>query len=135
MNYDDIINLPAFKAPDRVPMSAHDRAAQFAPFKAFTGYEDDIAETARLTDKKLELTDIQKNELNERINFLLDNIDNRPKISVEYFIPDEKKSGGMYLIYSGAVRRIDVLTRQMFFTDGFLLSFDDISRIDSNIFE
>ena len=105
--YDDIINLPHHQSLTRPHMSAYDRAAQFSPFAALTGYEDAVAETARLTGKKAELDEYGKSDLNERLNIIQDTLDEQPKVSITYFLPDKKKSGGEYVTVSGCVKKID----------------------------
>ena len=95
--YDDIIDLPHPTSRKHPRMSLHDRAAQFAPFAALTGHEAAIKETARLTDRKAELSDEMIAELNDQINIIRDNIGTDQIIAVTYFVPDEKKSGGEYM--------------------------------------
>ena len=92
-NYDDIKHLTRPQYDDLHPMSMHDRAAQFSPFAALVGYDDAVAETARLTDSRDELTEDEITDLNTNLNRLLDSLDEQPEISVTYFVPDEKKSG------------------------------------------
>ena len=87
-DYDDIINLPHHQSDRRPHMSLYDRAAQFAPFSALTGHDDAIKETARLTDKKLELDDYDQMLLNNKMIFILNHINDQPEITVTYFIPD-----------------------------------------------
>ena len=106
-NYDDIINLPHHESKVHPKMSLYNRSAQFAPFAALTGYEDAITETARLTDKKINIDD----GLNELINNKLQKIESilheHPLISVTYFVKDNKKDGGSYITICGNVKRID----------------------------
>ena len=111
-------------------MSMHDRAAQFSPFAALTGYDDTVRETARLTDEKLELTADRINDLNQKIAFLKEHAEERPEITVEYFIPDEKKSGGKYVTLLGKFRRIDEYNHNMVFTSGEEIPLNDIFEID-----
>lgn len=128
--YDDILNLPRHVSSIRPHMSMHDRAAQFSPFAALTGYDDTVKETARLTDEKLELTADRINDLNQKITFLKEHAEERPEITVEYFIPDEKKSGGKYVTLSGEFRRIDEYNHNMVFTSGEEIPLNDIFEID-----
>lgn len=128
--YDDILNLPHHVSSVHPHMSMHDRAAQFSPFAALTGYEDTVKETARLTDEKLELTADRINDLNQKIAFLKEHAEERPPITVEYFIPDEKKSGGEYVTISGKFRRIDEYNRNMVFTSGEEIPLNDIFSIE-----
>ncbi len=128
--YDDILNLPYHVSNTRPHMSMHDRAAQFSPFAALTGYDDTVRETARLTDEKLELTADRINDLNQKIAFLKEHAEERPEITVEYFIPDEKKSGGKYVTLLGKFRRIDEYNHNMVFTSGEEIPLNDIFEID-----
>ena len=116
--YDDIINLPHHVSAERPRMSMHDRAAQFSPFAALTGYDDAIDETARLTDKQFELSEDERNRLDEQLRLIADRIEEQPEIEVTYFQPDELKDGGAYLIARGRVRRIDEYEREIVFGDG-----------------
>jgi hypothetical protein len=114
--YDDIINLerPVSK---HSKMSIQDRAAQFAPFAALTGYDGAIKETARLTDRKIIIDDGLKAILDNKLNIINDNLDKKYNISFTYFVPDNKKSGGKYIDISGIVRRIDKV-------NGYVILFD-----------
>lgn len=128
--YDDVLNMPHHVSSTRPHMSMHDRAAQFSPFAALTGYDDTVKETARLTDEKLELTADRINELNQKIAFLNEHAEERPEITVEYFIPDEKKSGGKYVTLSGKFRRIDEYNQNMVFVSGEEIPLNDIFEIE-----
>lgn len=128
--YDDVLNMPHHVSSTRPHMSMHDRAAQFSPFAALTGYDNTVKETARLTDEKLELTADRINELNQKIAFLNEHAEERPEITVEYFIPDEKKSGGKYVTLSGKFRRIDEYNHNMVFVSGEEIPLNDIFEID-----
>ena len=129
-NYDDIKHLTRPQYDDLHPMSMHDRAAQFSPFAALVGYDDAVAETARLTDSKLELTEDEMSELNANLNRLLDNVDEQPQISVTYFVPDEKKSGGKYVEKQGVVRIFDSYANELVFTDGVRIAVADMAKLD-----
>ena len=104
--YDDIINLPHHVSPTRQRMSMHDRAAQFAPFAALVGYDDAVAETARLTEARPELDEQEQRAINERLAYIADHIDEQPEVFIRYFVPDERKSGGEILEFNGIVRKI-----------------------------
>lgn len=132
--YKDIINLPHHRSKKRTHMSAHDRAAQFSPFAALTGHDDAIKETARLTDKKIELDETTKTMLNEKFNFIIEHIYDQPEITVTYFIPDVLKDGGMYVDFIGKVKKYDYLNRILCFLDNTEIKVDDILEIDSKIF-
>ena len=126
-NYDDIINLPAFKSSTRPQMSLSDRAAQFAPFKALTGYDESISETARITENKVELSEDNFAELNLSIQMILNG--DTENITVEYFVKDVRKNGGNYQKHTGNVRFVDVIGRVLDFCDGTVIPFDDIKEI------
>ena len=98
-------------------MSMHDRAAQFAPFAALTGYEAAVGETARLTSERRELDPQEAEELNRRLTDLAARLKDRPKVTVEYFVPDERKSGGAYVTMTGVVRHISIAERVLVMED------------------
>ena len=129
-NYDNIKHLTRPQYDDLHPMSMHDRAAQFSPFAALVGYDDAVAETARLTDSKVELTEDEMSELNANLNRLLDSLDEQPQISVTYFVRDEKKSGGKYVEKQGVVRIFDSYSQEFVFTDGVRIAVADMARLD-----
>ena len=129
-NYDDIKHLTRPQYDDLHPMSMHDRAAQFSPFAALVGYDDAVAETARLTDSRAVLTEDEMSELNANLNRLLDSLDERPQISVTYFVPDEKKSGGKYVEKLGVVRIFDNYSQELVFMDKTRINIQAISRIE-----
>ena len=132
--YEDIINLPHHVSPKRPQMSMQDRAAQFSPFAALTGYEDAIKETGRLTDVKMELSDEDRELLDQKQQYLQEHIGDRPEITITYFVPDEKKSGGAYISISGRMKRVDEYARQFVLTDGKKIPLDDIIDIRSDCF-
>ena len=128
--YDDILNMPHHVSSTRPHMPMHDRAAQFSPFAALVGYDDAVKETARLTNEKQELTADKITDLNQKIAFLNEHADERPKITIEYFIPDVKKTGGKYVTLLGNFRRIDEYNHNMVFTSGEEISLNDIFEIE-----
>ena len=134
-DYRDIINLPHHQSEKRPHMSLHDGAAQFAPFAALRGYDEEIAETARLTDERLELSNEDIALLNEKLHIIIDNIKSKPEITVTYFAPDDKKEGGAYVTKKGNVRRIDEVERLIYFTDNAKISIDDVHKINGQLFE
>ena len=101
--YGDIIDMPHYQSEKRPRMSMYDRAAQFSPFAALTGHSDAIKETARLTDEFYEPSEEIKSLLNEKLLFLKSELSNEPKVSITYFKPDEKKSGGVYITITGII--------------------------------
>ncbi len=127
--YDDIINLPYQKSTKRPQMSMYDRAAQFSSFAALTGHSEAIKETARLTDKKTELNEEQMAELNNKIAFICENIKTQPEITVTYFIPDEKKNGGMYVTEIINVKKINMTEKTITSSNNKLIYFQDIESI------
>ena len=129
-DYDDIKHLTRPQYNDLHPMSMHDRAAQFSPFAALVGYDDAVAETARLTDSRAVLTEDEMFELNANLNRLLDILDEQPQISVTYFVPDEKKSGGKYVEKVGVVRIYDSYASELVFMDKERISVRDMIRIE-----
>ncbi|MBQ3842383.1 MAG: hypothetical protein II820_06810 [Ruminiclostridium sp.] len=129
-NYDDIKHLSRPQYDEYPPMSFHDRAAQFSPFAALVGYDDEVSETARLTDSRGELTEDEINELNNTLNRVLSMADKQPVIKVTYFIPDEKKSGGRYADKTGAVRIYDSYDNALVFTDGTRIAVNDMRCVE-----
>ena len=124
--YDDIINLPHHVSRKHPRMSIHDRAAQFAPFAALTGHGEAIAETARLTDRKIELDDYERLKLDEKLLILQEHIMEMPEISVTYFCPDKKKEGGKYVPITKALRKINDMERTLLMEDGMQIRIEDI---------
>ncbi len=129
--YDDIINLPHHSSPTRKRMPIPDRAAQFAPFSALTGYDDAVRETARLTEKKIELDEYEKEKINLKLQYIQEHIDERPDIELTYYVPDEKKSGGAYVTKIGAVDKITGFERTVVFNDGTEIAIDNILSVDT----
>ena len=127
--YDDIIDLPRPKSKHE-PMPMSDRAAQFSPFAALTGYGDAIDETARLTDHRIELSEEERTELDYKQQYL-STLDS-PTVTVTYFVPDERKSGGAYVTDTGALKRIDEVERAMVFADGTRVDMDEVVGIELN---
>lgn len=127
--YDDIIGLE-YKGPKRHPrMSIHERAAQFAPFAALTGYDDVIAETGRLTGSKIELDEEQRDSLNAVLQTIRGRLLERPEVLLTYFRPDSRKAGGTYLRIKGHVRNIDEASRLVVLADGPSIPIDDLFSI------
>ena len=132
--YDDIIHLPHHVSKTRPQMSMLDRAAQFSPFAALTGYEDAIQETGRLTDTKVEIGEEVREELDRKQQYLQDIIADRPEITITYFVPDAKKSVGAYVTKNGNLKKIDGFERWMMLTDGTKIPLDDVADIESELF-
>jgi len=128
--YDDIIHLPHHVSAIHPHMSAIDRAAQFSPFAALTGYDAAIKETARLTDKRVELDESMKAALSNKLQMIADRLKEHPEIAITYFQPDAKKNGGAYVTVINTVKKIDVYKRIVVLTDGIVIPVDEIISID-----
>ena len=133
-NYDDIINLnrPVSKHPHQ---SIESRASQFAPFAALVGYDEQVKEMARLTDKKKEIDEGLREILNNKLNYLNEHIDENIEVTITYFVKDSKKSGGKYLSKTGIVKRIDIVNGFIKFTDNDIIYMTDVISITSELFE
>ena len=129
-DYSDIINLPHHVSHNNPQMPMMARAAQFAPFAALTGYDAVIHETARLTDKQVELEEYDNERLNRKFAELMTIFDNHPEITISYFLPDEHKAGGRYTTASGSVKKIDTYEHLLWMDDGTKISIADIMDID-----
>lgn len=127
--YDDIINLPHHVSKTRPQMSMHDRAAQFSPFSALTGYDAAIKETGRRTEKRIEPDEDELQILNMKLKLLIDNIDEEPEVTFTYFKPDERKSGGKYVEAFGVVKKADEFNRLIVMQDGEKIKMDDVVEI------
>ena len=133
-DYSKIINLPHHQSATRKRMSNYDRAAQFAPFAALTGHDEAIKETARLTDDYMEMGEDRLGELSAKIQLLIDKLSEQPEITVVYFIPDERKSGGSYAEKTGIVRIIDEYERKLVFYDDDKILIDRVTDFKGEIF-
>ena len=133
--YDDIINLPHHVSKTHPQMSMRDRAAQFSPFAALTGYEDAIDETGRLTAARRELSELEQTDLNAKLVFLAAHLKEEPEVSIEYFVPDERKAGGSYQAIVGAVRRISLPEHLMIMSSEETIRINDIVGITGAVFE
>lgn len=127
--YDDIIHLPHHVSQNHPQMPLRDRAAQFAPFAALTGYEAAVEETARLTTERRELDAQEAAELNRHLTDLAARLKDRPEVTIEYFVPDERKAGGAYVSVTDTVRNISVAERILILADGTTIPLDDIASI------
>lgn len=126
-DYGGIIRLPHHTSEKHMQMTRADRAAQFAPFAALSGYGDEIDETARLTDGRIELSEDEKELLDGKLRMLGDGICSEAAIT--YFVPDSRKAGGCYRTEAGEVRRIDELERTVIMRSGVKIHIDDILSI------
>ena len=133
--YDDIIDLPHHVSETHPPMSRTDRAAQFSPFAALTGYDAAVRESARVTERRIELDEGVKAELNARLNCILEHLSEHPQVSLTYFVPDEKKSGGAYRTVTGTVRKLDSFAKTLTLTDGTVVPMEEMVHVEGNLFE
>jgi len=133
--YDDIINLPHHVSATRTQMSAQNRAAQFAPFAALTGYDATIKETARLTDKRIELGESAIAALDMKLLILAEIIADHPEVAVTHFKSDEKKDGGAYITVNGALKRIDDYEKVLALMNGEKISIENILDIECELSE
>ena len=129
--YADIMDLPHYVSEKRPHMSMIDRGAQFSPFAALTGYEQVIAESARLTEDCTELTEGAKAVLDEILQNLCGRIREQPWASFTCFQPDERKSGGAYVEISGKLKKYDCMERCLILTDGKKIPIDNIFSIET----
>lgn len=127
--YEDIINLPHPVSKKHPQMNVSDRAAQFSPFAALTGYDAIIQETERITEKRINLDEYSIATLNEKLMVVKENINLHPEISVKYFVPDKKKEGGAYVEFKGKVKKIDEYMGKIIFEDGTEVWLIDIIEI------
>ena len=132
--YDDIIKLPHHVSSVHPPMPISDRAAQFAPFAALTGHGEAIKETARLTDKRVELDENAKAILDEKLRMVQEMLAQNPEITITYFQPDEKKAGGQYRSATGSVKKIDLFNHLIVMTDGLRIPLSEVFEIEGDIF-
>ena len=128
--YDYMLDMPYRKSLKRKNMSRTERAAQFGAFRALTGYEDEISETARLTDRRIELDEYHKSEIDRKLRYIFDNPKEEHNISVTYFVPDKRKSGGEYRTKNGTVKHINDYKRYILFADGDRIMIDSIVDMD-----
>ncbi len=128
--YDDIINLPHPTSLKHPRMTVENRAAQFSPFAALTGYDALVEETARLTEDRAELDEQRKAVLDERLRILRERLGEEPELSIVYFLPDLLKFGGEYVSHTGRLRRIDPVEKSILFTDGLRIPIADIRDIE-----
>ena len=132
--YDEIMGLPHHVSKTRPQMPMSDRAAQFAPFAALTGYDSAIKETGRLTDERIELDEEALTALDMKYQLLMDAFDDAPEVTITYFQPDERKAGGEYVSAIGAVKKVDGFERLIAMQDGTKIPMDDVLSIDGELF-
>ena len=133
-NYEDILYLPHHVSGTRRQMSMTDRAAQFSPFAALTGYDAAIKETARWTDGKVDLDETSKVSLDEKLLFIMSRLAEKPVVVITYFKKDERKDGGTYEVTEGCIRKVDVYEGSVVMEDRSKIRIEDIIDIDSELF-
>lgn len=133
--YEDIIHLPNHRSKKHPHMPLQDRAAQFSPFAALTGYEEAIRETARLTHQKPNLTEELKAKLNDKLLLLVEHLGSKPEITITFFRPDERKPGGTYITENGRVEKIDSYKGTVIMHNKTIIPLEDIISIEGSIFD
>lgn len=128
--YDDIIDLPHPTSQNHPRMSLYDRAAQFSPFAALTGHHAAIAETGRLTDQRIELDESEIARVDAELQHLQELLPDRPTVSITYFVPDERKSGGSYRTITSEVKRIDAVAGVIQMTDRREIAIEDVFSLE-----
>lgn len=132
-DYSDIINLPRPELKNHKRATRLERASQFGAFRALTGHEEAVAETARLTDRRIFLDEYEENRLFDRLSLIMENIDKKPRVKITYFEPDEKKSGGKYLDFEGIIKKVNEY-EGVVITDEVIIKLDRIIDIQSDLF-
>ena len=127
--YDDIIGLQRPDSGRRARMSLYDRAAQFSPFAALTGFDDAITETGRQTQDRIELEEDERNRLDEQMHALLAVLDSQPEVEVVWFRYDQRKAGGSYVRTTGHVKKVDDYRGQLIFTDGHSIPLGEVVSV------
>lgn len=131
--YEDIIDLPHHVSQKHPPMDMEKRAAQFMPFRALTGHEEAVAETARLTERRIELSEEEREDLDRQLKILEEHLPERPLVQVTYFLADPLKEGGSYEEMAGRIRRIDPVEKCLIFADGTKIPLEDILSLEGEI--
>lgn len=132
-NYEDIINLPHHTSKKHIRMSIEARSAQFAPFQALTGYNDSINETERITDKQIELTEEEKQLINDKIKIIEENL--QEEIEITYFERDDKKAGGRYITKKTRIKKINLIEKYILLEDKTKIEINNIIDIKSDLFK
>ena len=133
--YDDILHLPHPTSAKHPRMPVSERAAMFSPFTALSGHAGAIAETARLTDQRMELDEDTRAELDRRQAVLLEHIAEQPEVTVTWFQPDERKDGGAYVTTTGRLKKIDPVERVMTLQDGTSIPLEDVVELENEYFK
>ncbi|MBQ9663654.1 MAG: hypothetical protein IJV40_10940 [Oscillospiraceae bacterium] len=126
MKYDAILDLPHWEPRFRLRMPRENRAAQFSPFDPLEGYEEAVAETARETDAERWLDEESISAINRELAFLKPRLKDRPAVTVTWFEPDARKTGGAYQTRTESVKKIDEYESRLILTDGTEIPLDRI---------
>ncbi len=132
--YDAILHLPHHVSEKHPPIPMEERAAQFSPYAALTGFGAVINETRRLTDPRQILSEETLAQLNRQYQLLLEHLPERPKITVTYFQPDGRKEGGAYLTLTGRVKKVDAYEQRLVLEDGSVIAMENIMAMDGELF-
>ena len=132
--YHDIINLDRHVSPSRNHMPIIDRAAKFSPFAAITGFEQKIKETARITDRRLELDESEKVMLDKKLKIIEEDLSKKQEVEIVFFKPDEKKTGGAYSSIKGLVKKVDKNERVVVMDDQTSIDIKEIIDIKGQMF-
>ena len=133
--YDDILHLPHPTSNKHPRMSIRDRAAIFSPFAALSGHGAAIAETARLTDRRVKLDEDTRAELDRRQAVLLEHLSEQPEITITWFRPDGRKDGGAYRTVTGRLKKVDEAARTLTLLDGTSIPLEDVAWLESAWFQ
>ncbi len=134
-DYSSIINLPHHVSETHPHMSLYDRAAQFSPFAALTGYEDAIKEAGRQVSSKIEISEEEKLEINRKLNYLSEHKKDNIEFTISYFIKDKKKKGGRYEEVTSTLKRLDEVEKYILLKDDTKIMIDDINEIKAEVFD
>ena len=132
--YDDMLQLPHHVSASRKPMAITARAAQFAPFAALSGYDAEVQEAGRLTDRPIEPDEYEKEALNARLQLLARHFREEWVVSLVFFQPDERKAGGAYVTRTGTVKKLYETERLLTLTDGTVIPLDDLIALEGEEF-
>lgn len=134
-NYDDIINLSHHVSQKHVQMSIEERAAQFAPFAALTGFSDEIKEAERITNQRKIIDENLREKLDRKLKIIQNNIYNCPQVTFTYFVHDIKKEGGSYVTVTEKVKRIDKYKKVIILENNIGVPISEIIDITGEIFK
>lgn len=132
--YNDMLHMPHHVSQTHPHMSMQNRAAQFSPFAALTGFESIIKETSRQTAQRIELDESAKEVLDKKLQRLLQVLHVHPQVSITFFKPDEKKDGGAYICITGTIKKIDGYDENLIMTDGTQIPISEITSLQGDLF-